>query len=510
VSGSIDNRPFVDLPWCQVVLPDRTGDPFDPLDGFCALIEAEGAELAAELGCPVRFDPVQERNEGTGLCLVGPFDRNPLLREHLRATGRPDPDGPVVWVDRARRLVVIDGPTIGGAGAAFQLLRTAIRTRQAETRLVLPDSAAAVLALVEQEVGDTYPSFALRGIDWRSLVDRHRGAILAEDASLGSLQRLFAGLEDAHTWVRETTANARLPYRAWIDPDRAHFVHVPVWSVAWQEGVRAGDALEGVDRRDFWERTAATPRTRALVAGYRWLAGRAGETRALRVRKPDGRIVEWTETVPALPWREPISWRARESGTGYLRIRGWQFTPEWVGALDAAFAHLAGCQRLLVDVRGNVGGQLIAATHFRDRFLTGETMLGSIQFSIGSGGLGDPSPIIGAPAPGVPGWRKPVRFLIDRQTYSASEDAILGLVGLPYVEIVGEASGGGSGRPRTIWLKDDMYATISTALTFDRSGRCIEGNGIRVDRPLPVEDSIRDPRGHPAADILALADRDWP
>jgi carboxyl-terminal processing protease len=185
------------------------------------------------------------------------------------------------------------------------------------------------------------------------------------------------------------------------------------------------------------------------------------------------------------------------------------FTPAWLGSLNDALEDLSTCPRLLVDLRGNGGGQLIAAQHFRDRFLAKETLLGSVRFSIGEGNLSDPAPIRGAPPADVPLWHKPVRLLIDRQTYSASEDAILGLGGLPHVQVVGESSGGGSGRARTLALSPDMYATVSSALTFDRPGRCIEAHGIPVDLPLPVEATFRDPLRNPASNVLALADRDW-
>jgi carboxyl-terminal processing protease len=115
----------------------------------------------------------------------------------------------------------------------------------------------------------------------------------------------------------------------------------------------------------------------------------------------------------------------------------------------------------------------------------------------------------GSPAPGKRRWLKPVRFLVDRQTYSASEDAILGLGGLPHVQIVGEPTGGGSGRPRTLPLGNDMVATISTALTFDCAGRCIEANGLAVDIDLPIDAHFCDPAALPACAILELADAGW-
>ncbi len=341
------------------------------------------------------------------------------------------------------------------------------------------------------------------------MLSRHRDEILELGATLQSLQRLFACLRDAHTWVRDTRTNARLPYRAWIEPGAGWFAHVPTWSDAWRAGVRAGDGIVDVDCEGWWDRTAATPRTRSVVSGYRWLAGTTGAERTLRARRVDGQEIEWSETYAPAPWHEPISSSILESGSGYLRIRGWIFSPEWLAALDSAFGQLGDCPRLIVDLRGNVGGQLIAAQHFRDRFLTGLTELGTIRFSIGGGKLSDPAPITGTPLESSRRWHKPVRFLIDRQTYSASEDAILGLGGLPHVQVVGEPSGGGSGRPRTIWLSNDVHATISTALTFDRSGHCIEGHGPPVDVPLPIDVGFRDPVTNPASTILAMADRGW-
>ncbi len=54
--------------------------------------------------------------------------------------------------------------------------------------------------------------------------------------------------------------------------------------------------------------------------------------------------------------------------------------------------------------------------------------------------------------------------------------------------VVGEPSGGGSGRPRSLRLLPGWTLTVSTALTYDREGRCIEGAGIPVDVRLAAFD----------------------
>jgi carboxyl-terminal processing protease len=86
--------------------------------------------------------------------------------------------------------------------------------------------------------------------------------------------------------------------------------------------------------------------------------------------------------------------------------------------------------------------------------------------------------------------------LTDELTFSSSEDFLLGLQGLPHVAVVGRRSGGGSGRPRSLRLLPGWLLTVSTALTYDREGRCVEGAGIPVDvevrdQPWPGDPILR-------------------
>jgi carboxyl-terminal processing protease len=71
-------------------------------------------------------------------------------------------------------------------------------------------------------------------------------------------------------------------------------------------------------------------------------------------------------------------------------------------------------------------------------------------------------------------------------TARSSEDFLLGLQGLDHVTVVGRPSGGGSGRPRSVRLTPGLLLTVSSALTYDRDGRCVEGAGIPVDVPVPA------------------------
>lgn len=507
--GRPDQRPFARFDHAFVITPIAANADRDAIASFVALLERERAELVTELGCALKFTTPPSDLPKAAQCLIGPASSNPVLRKVRSDLDIPAPGVAHVWIDREFGIVVIDGPDIEAIGDAFQFLRTAIHSGARLTTRVLPHDAAEIVSTVSREVQVTYPAFALRSVDWFAATARHRDPIVTSGASLSSLQHLFVELEDAHSWARDRNINGRWPYRVWADRLSAMLITVPPWSAGWDAGARPGDVLLDVDTPDWWSRTSATPRTRPVVTGYRIMSGKTGTERTFRVRRASDDVVCWTEACPTLPWLEPVSWTILPSGTGYLEIRGWLSTPEWGAAVEAALRDLARCLRLIVDLRGNAGGNLVAAQAFRDRFLTGRTVLGSIRFSRGDGTLGDHSPIIGEPASSGPRWTRPVRFLTDRESYSATEDAILGLQGLPHVEVVGEPTGGGSGRPRTIPLTSRISATISRALTYDRHGRCIEGAGVPVDRALAVRASLRRPDLVPASTILSTADTGW-
>ena len=142
----------------------------------------------------------------------------------------------------------------------------------------------------------------------------------------------------------------------------------------------------------------------------------------------------------------------------------------------------------MVDLRGNTGGNLVLAQRTRNRFLRVPTELGSIRHSTGDGQLGGSYPLVGRPLLDGRRWEGTTVILTDALTCSASEDILLGLQGLPHITTAGEPSCGGSGRPRSVTLTSDLTLSISTALTYDRNGRCVEGNGLPVDRPGPAFD----------------------
>ena len=455
-------QPFAGEPQAVVVLPES--DP--TLGGERELLELERSEFEAELGTKVELTSV-DPGEGARWALV-------IDEEH---TGPPRTE-----IDRESRLIVSRAADVGGLFEAMNLLRTVVR-RGTDQEVADCASVDAAIERVVDEVADTYPAFDLRGLDWQEICSRHVEHVRGADDALPAFQTWLAELQDGHTWVWPPIAN--LPYAVRVD-GVATFVRVPEVTVGHREGVRAGWELIAiddvpVDTAGWLARAAAPPHARALIAGRRLLAGPVGVARTLTARSPTGEEVTWTDTPAAVPPGGLVSWSQLDSGAAYLRIAVWAVGRGVEDAIDAAFDELRGCDRLVLDLRGNPGGNLVLASKTRARFLREETQLGSIRYSVGEGELSRAFPLVAEPGPSEQRWDGRLVALTDPLTFSSSEDFLLGLQGLEHVTVVGRPSGGGSGRARSLRLLPGMTLTISTALTYDRTGRCVEGAGIPVD-----------------------------
>lgn len=496
-------RPFTGAEQVVIVLPNGVGADAEQqaqLADFANLVRREPLEFEVELGALVRFafdDP------GYGpRFLIGPADLNPAIRRYQLAEAE---DKPRLWLDRQQHILIADAPDLEGVMAALNMLRTLGLTNSASMTVNECDSLEQAIQRIVAEVGWTYPAFALRGLDWSAICERHADRVRQAADPLAAMQQWLAELDDSHTWVRQQPWPVSLPYALWVTPEKATFARVPPNTAAWNVGVRAGDELVDEDTAGWWARTGAPAHAKPLVTGRRLLAGPISVERELTARKPSGQEISWRE-APKIDLPFPlVSWRRLPSGTGYLRVEIWRADRDVEALIDAAFTELRDTNRLIVDLRANPGGNWNLACSFRDRFLREKTVLGSVRYSTGMGGLSRPQTLVGEPAAENRRWPGVVRFLTDALTYSASEDALLGLQGSPHVKVVGEPSGGGSGRMRAIPLLPGLTLTVSTALTYDRNGHCVENSGIPVDiHVIPYRFDSDAPDN-----VLLAADQSW-
>ena len=157
------------------------------------------------------------------------------------------------------------------------------------------------------------------------------------------------------------------------------------------------------------------------------------------------------------------------------------------GNLDEMLLYLSICNGLIIDVRGNGGGNLTTATKLAARFTNDKVLTGYILHKTGKGhsDFSDPEPIYLEPSNSIR-WQKPVVVLVNRHAYSATNDFINSMRYLPLVTLMGDKSGGGSGLPFSSELPNGWGVRFSASPHLDAKGQHIEF-GIDPDVKLDMD-----------------------
>lgn len=433
-----------------------------------ALLKAERFEFEAVLGARVVFADVATPGQGRRWIIRTP------------AEGR---SASLSWDGATRTLT-----SFAATAQDFLVTLNALHTLAwCEAPSVTPAAAVTTAEAAERmtdEIANTYPSFQLRGLNWDQITARHRPALIAaEPASFHKLAAAWvAELGDAHTGVRSTSARFNPPYRGVLTNRGVVLTTVPAHSTAAAAGVQPGWIIQVSDPQDVLLTTGASPQHHRQVAALRALAF-TGSERPFTAHSPAGSTeVTWTETVAAPTLTSTLRVTHEQRGDLTVALSNFSGALDLTDAFDDLFTGAATTNHLTLDLRGNTGGSLLAAGQLRDRFLRAPTKLGSIRFTTGTGTLAAAQPLHAEPSAAVR-WPGRATILVDEMTYSAAEDCVLGLQGLEHITVLGPPTGGGSGRPRTIPLFEDFVLTVSTALTYDRTGHCIELNGLPTDGP---------------------------
>ena len=430
----------------------------DGLPQVRPLIEENRAQLERQLGGPFLFGS------------PGPEDGMWVIRV-AGAVGR-------LHHDPASQALIAEGPDSDSVFDAISLLPDLWKA-PGET-LVVEDcqTPAEAAARIEASTAVSWPSFELRGIDWRARCEHWIPRVIGAEDPVGAMKRWVATLDDGHTAVRPVETPGRLPYRAEMQGSDIILIEVPADTAGYEAGARPGDALLGVDVERLAVEQAGRPHSHALLVGLSSLRGPAGDSRELRTNSG----ACWVEEYALAPWPDPLEVSRLDDGRGYIRLRAWM--PALEDDLHSAIDEMSDLPGLVFDLRGNGGGNYLMATRARGRFLDRSRQVGWIRYRHPAGALTELEPIT-AETSERPTWDKPLTVLIDPETYSASEDFLMGLGEQRNVRLLGEASGGGSGRLRSVRLLPGWQLTITTCHTFTNGRQIIEGVGHQVDGPLP-------------------------
>lgn len=151
------------------------------------------------------------------------------------------------------------------------------------------------------------------------------------------------------------------------------------------------------------------------------------------------------------------------------------------GNLDEVMYALRLCNGIIIDVRGNGGGQLTNAERLAQRFTNERRLVGYLCHKTGRGhnDFSKPEPQYLEPSKGIR-WQKRAVVLTNRKCYSATNTFVRDVRECPLVTVMGDKTGGGSGMPFSSELPNGWTVRFSACPMYDARMQHIEF-GIEPD-----------------------------
>ncbi|MBP8297575.1 MAG: hypothetical protein KAX84_15800 [Burkholderiales bacterium] len=362
-------------------------------------------------------------------------------------------------------------------------------------------------------VNERFYDPGFNGVDWEAVRLRYLPQVerVQSDAAFYALLGRMAGeLRDSHTRVYNAREyRNRLDYVvstfglrvAEVEGEVAVIQVLPDTGAA-RAGVRPGMIVEAVNGEAAPVRLArlraeapadASPERRVRAIYGRLLAGRGGEPLVLDLRGAHGvsrfELQRAEREVPLV-----VTHHLLDGNVGYIAFN--RFRPEAAADFGRALAALDGADGLVVDLRGNPGGNIGAmlaiaqsffpeARHVLTRRTRGGRTSGSGTEAWPQGRSAAPEVLINA-SPHA--WTRPLAILIDGYTASSSE--LLATVlreqrgawiaGRPSCGCVVAVRGSGYRLPGggAIYVAESGFVTPL--------GNRMEGAGMRPDREVPL------------------------
>jgi C-terminal processing protease CtpA/Prc len=400
---------------------------------------------------------------------------------------------------------------------------TAIGTTVAPTPTSLP-TAAPTEAAANQEYREVFeavwntvdgtfydPDFG--GLDWEAVHDAYEPLIAAaeDDETLYQLlNQMLWELNVSHTGVGPTDMWPSIEPVAWAEGEigvdvrlldgRAVITRVEIGSPAEGAGLRPGFVIQSIDGVSV-EGILADAQEH-LTPPYNGQGQVDGLTRRML-----GRIYGDPETCVKLAYldekdilheacierigrqrRAPMagmplppaylefeSWRL-DNGIGYMRFN--TFHPDLIPDMVAAIAALQDAPGMIIDLRGNPGGDGGTGRRLAAQFLDGNASFGSLKTRTGT---------VEWNVLGESVYAGPVVTLIDALSYSCSEWFASGMQATGRAMIIGERSPGGTTGMNARTLPNGAILGYPVGQLLAADGRVLEGYGVIPDIAVSLD-----------------------
>jgi len=167
-----------------------------------------------------------------------------------------------------------------------------------------------------------------------------------------------------------------------------------------------------------------------------------------------------------------------ESGIGYIRFN--TFHPDLIPDMVEAIAALQDAPGIVIDLRGNPGGDPTTAEQMAAQFLDGQVLFGSFRTRSGT---------MARTLNGKNIYTGPLVILIDASSYSGSEWFASGMQAAGRAVIIGERSPGGATAMSVKTLPNGASLGYPVAQLLAPDGTVLEGYGVIPDITVALDRS---------------------
>ena len=311
-------------------------------------------------------------------------------------------------------------------------------------------------------------------IDTEDLVE---GIYAGYTASLGDPYTVYYDEESTREFMKSISGEfggigATVSKKA--DEDEILISEVYEESPAEQAGLKEGDVLLQADGH------AVSGQDLDTVVS--WISGEPGTDVELRISRA-GEEMDVTVTRDVIETKT-VEYEMKEDGIGYIRVE--EFDKVTYDQFKAALDDLEGqgMNSLIIDLRGNPGGQLTTVTDMLKLFLP-EGVIVSTKDKYGNTDE--------ITCDGDHEFKKPLAVLVDGHSASASEIFSAAIQDYDVGTIVGTQTYGKGVVQQTIDLGDGTCMKITISEYYTPSGRSINGTGVTPDVEVEYEYDENDP-----------------